>query len=175
MIKMFCIWVLCYGARGIASHASTMPCTTENPRPVPCPTERVVKNGSNLRSTVTASIPCAVSLTQNSTRDGVTASSSAFTNGMYSPISVRISTLGRAKAEKDSDLRSPRRAGRSERNVDAPMFKHYIQVGAFGFIAFGLVTDTNNENNLENHVCQLSYRTQQHFSRIAPISYCGEH
>ena len=38
------------------------PCTTDNPRPVPCPKPLVVKNGSKIRSTIAGSIPLPLKL-----------------------------------------------------------------------------------------------------------------
>ena len=52
----------------LAPKLSTIPCTTDNPKPVPTPTDRVVKNGSNMRSAVVGSMPWPVSLTHISTR-----------------------------------------------------------------------------------------------------------
>ena len=41
----------------------TIPCTVDNPRPVPLPTAFVVKNGSKMRSRVAMSMPVPVSVT----------------------------------------------------------------------------------------------------------------
>src|ERR1700733_3518009 len=41
----------------VALKASTIPCTTDRPSPVPRPTLRVVKNGSKMRSAVAESMP----------------------------------------------------------------------------------------------------------------------
>jgi len=45
----------------------TMPYTVARPRPDPLPRGFVVKNGSNARSTVAASIPVPVSVTRRTT------------------------------------------------------------------------------------------------------------
>ena len=45
----------------------TMPCTVDNPSPVPLPWAFVVKNGSKIRSATSAGIPVPESITSSST------------------------------------------------------------------------------------------------------------
>ena len=44
-----------------------MPCTSDNPSPVPMPTALVVKNGSKMRSSTCGAMPVPVSRTASAT------------------------------------------------------------------------------------------------------------
>src|SRR5215470_19390098 len=72
----------------VAPKLSAMPCTTARPSPDPLPTSRVVKNGSKMRSSVAASMPCPVSVTTSTTYSpaGTVASSARRTRSLRNAI-----------------------------------------------------------------------------------------